>query len=86
MSLGRPIDEAELRSLVDLCTLCGLCPCPHIPADLMAAKSRYIDREGLPQTIRLLTDVPRLARLCGTFPQLMNALQSNKMVSSLLKK
>lgn len=83
---GIPITEEELRSLVELCTLCGLCPCPKIPADLMEAKSRYIDREGLPLAIRLLTDVPRLARLCGTFPKLINALQSNKAASSLLRK
>jgi glycerol-3-phosphate dehydrogenase subunit C len=83
---GVPIAEAQLRHLVGLCTLCGLCPCPKIPADLMEAKSRYIDREGLPLAIRLLTDVPRLARLCGTFPKLVNALQSNKAVSSLMRK
>lgn len=83
---GVPITEAELRSLVELCTLCGLCPCPKIPADLMEAKSRYIDREGLPLAIRLLTNVPRFARLCGTFPKLVNTLQSHEPVSSLLKK
>jgi len=83
---GTSIAEPDLRSLMDLCTLCGLCPCPRIPADLMIAKGRYIDREGLPLSIRLLTDVPRLARLCGTFPQLVNALQSNKTAASLLRK
>ena len=83
---GTPISEAQLRSLVELCTLCGLCPCPKIPADLMEAKSRYIDREGLPLMVRLLTDVPRLARLCGTFPKLTNALQANKVIGPLLKK
>ena len=83
---GVPIPETELRGLVELCTLCGLCPCPKIPADLMEAKSRYIDQEGLPLTTRLLTNVPRLARLCGIFPKLVNSLQSNKAFSSLLKK
>ncbi len=83
---GITITEAELRSLVELCTLCSLCPCPKIPADLMEAKSRYIDKEGLPLTTRLLTNVPRLARLCGIFPKLVNSLQSNKAVSSLIKK
>src|ERR1039457_6662744 len=84
--LGVPIAESELRSLVELCTLCGLCPCPKIPADLMLAKSRYIDREGLPLAISLLIDVPRLARLCGTCPQLINTLQSKKAVNFLLRK
>ncbi|MDD2735335.1 MAG: heterodisulfide reductase-related iron-sulfur binding cluster [Desulfuromonadaceae bacterium] len=83
---GVSISETQLRRLADLCTLCGLCPCPKIPADIMEAKSRYIDREGLPLTIRLLTDVPRLARMCGTFPKLVNALQSNKSISLLLKR
>lgn len=83
---GVAISERQLRSLVQLCTLCGLCPCPKIPADLMEAKSRYIDREGLPLATRLLTNVPLLARLCGTFPKLVNAIQSNTATSSLLKK
>lgn len=83
---GVPITEAELRSLVELCTLCGLCPCPRIPADVMEAKSRYIAREGLPLSTRLLTDVPRMARLCGTFPRLVNALQSSKAIGPLLRK
>ncbi len=45
---GVPITDADLRSLVELCTLCGLCPYPRVPADLMEAKSRYIEREGPP--------------------------------------
>ena len=83
---GIPISEMELRNLVELCTLCGLCPCPNIPADMMEAKSRYIDQEGLPLAVRLLTDVPRMARICGTFPRLVNALQSSKTVGPLLRK
>jgi glycerol-3-phosphate dehydrogenase subunit C len=83
---GVPISDAELRRLADLCTLCGLCPCPRIPMDVMEAKSRYVDGEGLPVTTRLLTDVPRLARLCGTFPRLINALQSSRAVGPLLRK
>ena len=83
---GVPITEADLRNLVDLCTHCGLCPCPKIPVRLMEAKSRYVDQEGLPLATRILIDVPRLAKLCGTFPKLVNALQSNKAVAPLLHK
>lgn len=83
---GVPITEAELRSLGELCTLCGLCPCPKIPADVMEAKSRHIDREGLSPAVRLLTDVPRMARMCGTFPRLVNTLQSSKALGPLLRK
>ena len=44
---GVSIPEADLRRLVERCTLCGLCPCARIPSEVMLAKSRYIDREGL---------------------------------------
>lgn len=83
---GIPIAAADLRGLVELCTLCGLCPCPRVPVDVMEAKSRYIEQEGLPLATRLLTDVPRMARLCGTFPKLANMLRSNKAVAHLLCK
>jgi glycerol-3-phosphate dehydrogenase subunit C len=83
---GVSIDNAQLRQLVELCTLCGLCPCPKIPIDVMEAKSLYITGEGLPLSTRFLTDVPRLAKLCGTFPRLVNALQANTLLGPLLRK
>jgi glycerol-3-phosphate dehydrogenase subunit C len=52
----------------------------------MEAKSRDIEREGLPLTTRLFTDVPRLARLCGAFPRLVHTLQSSPTVGPLLRK
>ncbi|MBW2504132.1 MAG: FeS-binding protein [Deltaproteobacteria bacterium] len=73
---GRTISDDELRSLTDLCTYCGVCPCPRIPADVMVAKGCYIDKERLPLHVKILTDVPRLAQICGLFPRLTNAFQS----------
>jgi glycerol-3-phosphate dehydrogenase subunit C len=81
-----PISEAAVRQLADSCTYCGLCPCPEIPARLTEGKSAYVEEEGLPLSVRLLTDVPRLARLCGTFPRAYDALQSSKPVQPLLRK
>ncbi|UFS70619.1 FeS-binding protein [Geomonas sp. RF6] len=83
---GRPISDEELRHLVDLCTFCGLCPCPRIPADVMEAKSGYVAKEGLPTSTKLLIDVPRMAKVCGTIPWLYNALRKNKTVAPLLRK
>jgi len=83
---GVPITEAELRGLMELCTLCGLCPCPRIPADALEAKSRFVDRKGLPALTRLLNDVPRMSRLCSTLPRLVIALQKSKSISPLLRK
>lgn len=81
-----PISESQLRYLAELCTLCGLCPCPKVPMDVMEAKSRYIEQEGMPLATRLLNDVPLVARLCGSFPQLVKALQSNSVLGPLLRK
>lgn len=83
---GVPISAAQLRSLADLCTYCGICPCPRIPADVMLAKSRYVDREGLPLSVQILTDVPRLARLCGRFPRVVKRLQASATVSPVIRK
>lgn len=81
-----PITDAELRNLMELCTLCGICPCPKIPADIMEAKSRLRDEDGLPLATRTFNDVPRIARLCGTFPRLVKALQTSGTTGPLLKK
>jgi glycerol-3-phosphate dehydrogenase subunit C len=81
-----PLSDATVRKLADCCTYCGLCPCPEIPARLMEGKSAYVEEEGLPLSVRLLADVPRLARLCGTFPRVCEALQSSKQVQPLLRR
>jgi glycerol-3-phosphate dehydrogenase subunit C len=83
---GKPITDSQLRTLAELCTFCGLCPCPNVPMDVMEAKSRYIEQEGMPLATRLLNDVPRMARLCGAFPRLVDVLQSNRVLAPLLRK
>jgi glycerol-3-phosphate dehydrogenase subunit C len=83
---GISVTGEQLRYLTELCTLCGLCPCPKVPMDVMEAKARYIEEEGMPLATRMLNDVPRMARLCGTFPNMVKALQSNKVLGPLLRK
>jgi glycerol-3-phosphate dehydrogenase subunit C len=81
-----PISDARVRKLAESCTYCGLCPCPEIPAKLTEGKSAFVAEKGLPLSTRLLADVPQLARLCGTFPRVYDALQSSKPVQPLLRK
>jgi glycerol-3-phosphate dehydrogenase subunit C len=80
------ITPCELRSLVDMCNFCALCPCPNVRSDLMKAKNGFIDRDGLKPTIRLMEDVERVAKLCGAYPWLTNALLGNGHTGSLLKR
>jgi glycerol-3-phosphate dehydrogenase subunit C len=83
---GVKISSEELRHLVDLCNFCALCPCPPVRANLIEAKTRYIDRDGLKFGIRTLEDVERMATLCGVFPRLTNMLLRGRATGALAKK
>ena len=83
---GEEITSAELRNLVDLCNFCALCPCPPVRGNIIEAKTRFIDRDGLKFGVRTLEDVERVARLCGSFPQLANKLLRGKATGDLIKK
>ncbi len=69
---GTAPSSDELRAMLDRCTFCALCGCPDIRADIIAAKSGFAERDGLPLAVRLLEDVARLGRLCGRAPRLVN--------------
>jgi glycerol-3-phosphate dehydrogenase subunit C len=83
---GEKITSEELRHLVDLCNFCALCPCPPVRDNLIEAKTRFIDRDGLRLGVRTLEDVERVARLCGAFPLLANKLLRGKATGDLVKK
>jgi glycerol-3-phosphate dehydrogenase subunit C len=81
----KPITSDELRRLVDLCNFCGQCTCPNIRAGIIEAKTQFIERDGLKFGVRFIEDVERVARFCGAFPGLINALFQSKPIGSLLK-
>jgi glycerol-3-phosphate dehydrogenase subunit C len=82
---GKKISSDELRKLVDLCNFCALCPCPNIRADIIKAKTQFIERDGLKFGVRTLEDVERVGKLCGMFPQLTNFLFKHKLSGELFK-
>jgi len=86
METGKKITSEELRHLVDFCNFCALCPCPPVRANIIEAKTRFIDRDGLKFGVRTLEDVERVAKLCGALPQLTNKLLRGKATGSLIKK
>ncbi|UCH20923.1 MAG: FeS-binding protein [Deltaproteobacteria bacterium] len=83
---GKKITSKELRKLVDLCNFCALCPCPNIRADIIQAKTQFIDREVLKFGVRMIEDVERIGKLCGTFPGLANFLLRNRITGQPFKK
>ena len=83
---GEKITSEELRKLVDYCNFCALCPCPPVRANIIEAKTRFVDRDGLKFGTRILEDVERMAKLCGVFPRLTNMLFRSKATGHLIKK
>ncbi|MGB5423458.1 MAG: heterodisulfide reductase-related iron-sulfur binding cluster [Desulfobacterales bacterium] len=82
---GEAISADALRRLVDLCNFCVLCPCPNIRADVIEAKTQFIERDGLKFGVRTIEDVERIGKICGTLPRLFNALLRNRPTGNLLK-
>lgn len=83
---GQPIGEEELRWLSELCTLCGLCPCPDIPMDVIRGKTERVRQKGMPRRIRWLADVQRFGQMGGAAPRLFNRLLSCAPVCGMVRK
>ncbi len=81
-----PITLGDLRSLVELCNFCGLCPCPDVRARIMEAKSAFIKRDGMPLSIRLIQDVEKLGRYLNRLPGPIRALLKAGVTSKIIKK
>jgi glycerol-3-phosphate dehydrogenase subunit C len=82
---GRKISSVELRQLVEKCNFCALCPCPNIRADIIRAKTRFIERDGLKFSVRSVEDVERIGRICGAWPALSNRLLRSGLTGGLIK-
>ena len=83
---GRKISSAQLRSLVELCNMCGLCSCPNIRMLIRKSKDAFIAREGLKPAIRVLEDVQLVGRVCGAYPRLANLLVQQQPTAGWLKR
>ncbi len=83
---GRRALGQDGKALTDLCTLCGLCPCPNIRTQIVEAKTAYTRREGLPLGSRLLADLQRLGRTCSMVPAPVKASLSSRPVQGMIKR
>jgi glycerol-3-phosphate dehydrogenase subunit C len=83
---GRVVAEDELQRLSELCTLCGLCPCPDIRADVIRGKTERVRTHGMPRPTRLLADVQHWGQLSALAPSFLNRLLSFAPACRLAKK
>ena len=82
---GQKISATELRQLVEKCNFCALCPCPNIRADIIRAKTQFIERDGLKFGVRTVEDVERIGKLCGALPGLSNRLLRSDLAGGMIK-
>jgi glycerol-3-phosphate dehydrogenase subunit C len=82
---NKKITSDELRKLIDLCNMCGLCACLTVRADVREAKDAFVARDGLTPAIRILEDVQRVGKICGAFPRLANLLLEITPIANLAK-
>mgnify|MGYP002639435289 FL=1 len=80
------VSTKDLRHLLDLCTLCGLCPCPDIRMLILQAKAAFIDENGISLSSRIISDVEMIGRWGTTFSKVVNKLNRLTSVSPILKK
>lgn len=83
---GQPVSVSELRDLSLLCTLCDLCPCPNIRAEIIKAKTEFVRRDGLSLRLRLLADVQKFGQLTSRMPRLVNSGLALPGIEGLFKK
>lgn len=82
---GEKIATGEIRRLIDLCNLCGICPCPEVPTALMEAKTELVGRHGLPLTIRAIERVELIGRFACAMPAISNFLLQNPVTRGLVQ-
>ncbi|MEX1302052.1 MAG: heterodisulfide reductase-related iron-sulfur binding cluster [Desulfotignum sp.] len=83
---GTPPSDRDLASLVDLCTLCGLCPCQDIRTLVLKAKAARAEKKKPPLSARLLSDARQAGRWGTAFSFVVNPLNRLTPVTTLAKK
>ena len=83
--LGIPVKDVELEKLSELCTFCGLCPCPNIRSDVIQGKTERVLKEGMSLGIRLLADVQRFGHWGSLAANVFNRVLSNPTTRHLAR-
>ncbi len=83
---GIPPAEMDLACLVDLCTLCGLCPCQDIRMLVLKAKAARAEDKKPPLSTRFLSDARQAGQWGTAFSAVIHPLNRLNPVTTLAKK
>jgi glycerol-3-phosphate dehydrogenase subunit C len=83
---GTPLSEMDLRPLIHLCTLCGICPCHDIKEILLQAKAALSQEETPALSGRILCDAEMIGLWGTRLSSVLNPLNRLKPVQSIVRK
>lgn len=83
---GIPLTGKELKRLADLCTGCGLCPCPDIRMLIFESKARWAEEDGLPMAGKFISDIETMGRWATRLPRLVNRLTASRPIRTALNR
>lgn len=83
---GEKITSAEMKQLIGLCNTCGICPCAPVQTWIHEARDAFVERDGLPPSVRLIENVQLVGRIGGALPRLANALTGDGLLAKGVKR
>jgi len=83
---GKTIDNTTTRQLLDLCTMCGLCPCSDIRMLILEAKAAMASEDGIQLTAQLTADIQKTGKLGTLLSRPVNRLNNCSITASMVKK
>lgn len=83
---GTQVNGDALHKIAELCTFCGLCPCPNVRSDVIRGKTERVRLTGMPLGVRLLADAQRFGRWGSLAPGVFNSALSLAPIGNMAKK
>ena len=83
---GAPLNKTDLRPLIHLCTMCGLCPCNDIRELLLQAKAALAREGESPLSGRILCDAERVGLWGTRLSSVLNPLNRLKPIQYIVRK
>jgi glycerol-3-phosphate dehydrogenase subunit C len=80
------LDNKTVSQLLDLCTMCGLCPCPDIRMLILQAKAANADENGIPLTDSVMADIQKTGKLGTLLSHAANPVNRCNTTASMVKK
>nr|WP_320190426.1 heterodisulfide reductase-related iron-sulfur binding cluster [uncultured Desulfobacter sp.] len=83
---GGMLRNKTVSQLLELCTMCGLCPCPDIRMLILQAKAANADENGIPLADNVVADIQKTGKLGTLLSHAVNRVNRCNSTASIVKK